>query len=433
MKFLGPSLPLQQEKKYIYAIDSDEVYMLTDERNVSESDRAISLRQAAGFQAYTLSALALTTENDYLIVDKAYENERDILVWQKEIYKKLGIQITDNIIFEQPGDFFKRSQVLAREGTHNIIVDFYSYRQLAYIQEHDKIAKSAFVNTKTNLPSLQKLTNFAIPKTYILERHQITEEKIKQLGFLPKSFYIKLDGVGNGKKVKKINEYQQLEKFLKTYEAEKIVLQQQVPDAYTECTLNFMLYPDHVYFHSLCYSLIDGTAWYGDYFKKGFEANSPSIITAGEKVAEAVRVSGYYDEEGLIMGIDGFTDGNDFLTTEINARWTGSITSIELLKRLNIYNKYDVSLLCDAVATNEIALYKKIFTENLFTPGAEQIFSVIPLGIGCTQGEASQAKNEVMFLVVGDFNAFATMIKKHFSAASFSSVEKTQEIVAKLA
>jgi hypothetical protein len=144
--------------------------------------------------------------------------------------------------------------------------------------------------------------------------------------------------------------------------------------------------------------------WVGNYI-------GPDVVMTPEheqallKIGEYARAQGYVAPEGLNCGVDYFISDDDFLVTEINARWTGGLFPAEMIRQVGATHEKCVAFV-DMVVGDKFDRYLQFVDRHLFK-NSTGAFAVIPLGCSPIPQIIDGHEHFLTWQIVsGDFEAF---------------------------
>lgn len=426
--FVGPTLGKAGEP-LLYCLDSDESGMICPEDQFTEHAKAADEEYVRNNSAFILAALATTKKDDNFILDGEFKNVPHLLRWQISIYKKLGLQPTQNIHFAPVKTFATLAKTLAqKEKIKTISTIGYSFLMQKFFPIDPILKVSKTVNAKTSLLPLSQKYHFSIPKSVLCKLSELTVAKLKILDFPAKPVYLKIDGLGGGYNVKKITSNDELKHFLGIHKnnSAKVLAQQGVSSDFIETEHIFIIYPTHTKYLYSSTQITKDSAWYGNIFLRN-PTLTTTQYTALLNATKALQNEGYAHEKGLLVGFDSLANAKEMYILEINARWLGSLPVERLLRKLGLLNKQTIFSSFDYVTEHDFVKYMEFAENYLYNKLKQTDFSFIPLAFSAYLVDSTRV---VYFVVTGDIKAFAKTLRSIFSKDSFTMLNNSLEFIA---
>ncbi|MFB9905559.1 hypothetical protein [Allokutzneria oryzae] len=433
---VGPIAPMPG-RTTLYALDAEESSVTEPEEKFSDRTVRIDGEYTRSNSAYAISVLPATEKDDIFILDEAYRSQTWLIDWLRKVYRVLGIEFAERIHFATPKNFAATSVPLLEQDSAVAAVSTicYSYNLCKTFPVEQHTRTSGYLNAKTSFPDLAKKYSFDIPKSVVTAVRHLRAVAVSEFGFPTVPVYVKMDGLGGGYNVARVVNDRDLDLVLDSYAADQhCVIQEAVDSSYFETIHLYTLADSGIEYQGSRVKITTDGQWYGNIFLPELRLTERQRRTA-DAAAYAAWHGGYRAREPLLIGLDGFMNGDELLITEFNARWLGSSPAEYIMKRLGIYNKVAALSVFDYVAEGEVQLFMDWVEKNLYRSGEQPArdFMLLPMGIGGYPEENSSRL--VNFIIFGDAHACEKDVRKTFSDDSFTllnnSVSTLDDVLAK--
>jgi hypothetical protein len=268
-------------------------------------------------------------------------------------------------------------------------------------------AISQNVNSKVHFAAHAPGFGIPVPDTLVVTKGTLGSIEVKD--FMAKhnhEIILKTLGLAGARNVTPVSNLQEAIDYVAEYEDDMDVILQHKLDltTYTEMTADLTITDTDISISNVRQIMFADGIWVGNYI-------GPDVVMTPEheqallKIGEYARAQGYVAPEGLNCGVDYFISDDDFLVTEINARWTGGLFPAEMIRQVGATDETCVAFV-DMVIGNKFDTYLQFVDGHLFKNSTGD-FAVIPLGCSPIPQVIEGKEHFLTWQIIsGDFEAF---------------------------
>lgn len=263
------------------------------------------------------------------------------------------------------------------------------------------------VNSKVHFAQNAPAFGIPVPETLLTTKGQLHSAAVRD--FMDKydsQIILKTLGLAGARNVTPVRGLEECEAYVREYDDDMdVILQRQLDlTTYTEMTADLIITDTDISISNVRQIMFAEGIWVGNLIGPGVLC-TPEHEAALLQVGEYARAQGYVAPEGLNCGVDYFINDNDFLVTEINARWTGGLFPAEMIRRVGATDETCVAFV-DLVVGPKFDTYAN-FVERYLYKSSDDAFAVIPLGFSPIPQDIAGAEHYFTWQIIsGDFEAF---------------------------
>ena len=268
-------------------------------------------------------------------------------------------------------------------------------------------AISQNVNSKVHFAAHAPGFGIPVPDTLVTTKGALGSAVVAD--FMAKynnEIILKTLGLAGARNVTAVSSLQEAVDYVAEYEDDMEVILQHKLDLskYTEMTADLTVTDTDVSISNVRQIMFAEGIWVGNYI-------GPDVVMTPEheaallKIGDYARAQGFVEPEGVNCGVDYFISDDDFLVTEINARWTGGLFPAEMIRRVGATQESCVAFV-DLVVSSKFDDYLKFVDRHLYKNSTGD-FAVIPLG--CSPIPQALENGDHFFawqVISGNFEAF---------------------------
>jgi hypothetical protein len=285
-------------------------------------------------------------------------------------------------------------------------------------------AVSQNVNSKVHFAENAPGFGIPVPDTLLTTKGDLHSEAVASfLARYDNKIILKTLGLAGARNVTPVSSLQECIDYVTEYEDDmEVILQHRLDlSTYTEMTADLLITDTDISISNVRQIMFADGIWVGNLI-------GPDVILTPDhaqqliKVGEYARAQGYVAPEGLNCGVDYFVSDDDFLVTEINARWTGGLFPAEMIRRVGAEQETCVAFV-DLVHGQKFHAYMEFVDRHLYG-NSEGDFAVIPLGCSPIPQALENGENYFAWQVIsGDFEAFKQARRTELGVAALMRAE----------
>jgi hypothetical protein len=419
---IGP-YTIQPHKKNVYCMIGDSPAIFAPKEKLNSLQLQHAEIERSQNTMWAMYFVAISKPGDEIYLHKEFLNEKQFFEWHLKTFRKLGLEITDQIHFMNHDETYKKALSRLENGSF-IASHAISYEVQEAVDVSNWLEVSKKINSKIHLVSKSKEDKFNTPKSIVVKKSEIDPKILKtEFNYPHNTLYLKADGFGGGYNVIEFKKLNDVEPFIQNFSPDELfVIQEKVNlKKFSEFSADYIIYSDRVELLTFRIPLIDETKFFGTIFSPNLKMNLKQFNNL-LACAESIRKSGYHAKDGLMCGVNFFQNAQEQIIVEINGRWMAGAPANYLLKRLNIEEDLAVAF-SDELSREHITPYKKFVEKNLFQTGQKikkGQFKIIPVGF---TPMLIEGKMTIIVIVVGDFAGYVRAAKKAIPRGSLMEIK----------